>query len=71
MAQELVTICECETDPSYGVPPYKRPPELLLKTGVIPLDKPRGPTSGDVVSWIKAILGFKAKVGHCGTLAAL
>jgi len=68
--QELVTVSECETDPSYGTPPHKRTPEMLLKTGVIPLDKPRGPTSGDVVDWIKAILGFRIKVGHCGTLAA-
>jgi tRNA pseudouridine55 synthase len=35
--------------------------------GVLLLDKPAGPTSHDVVSWVRWVLGVR-RVGHCGTL---
>jgi tRNA pseudouridine55 synthase len=35
--------------------------------GLIVVDKPRGPTSHDVVAYIRRLLGG-AKTGHCGTL---
>jgi len=41
--------------------------EELLNRGVINLDKPAGPTSHQVVSWIKDMLGVK-RTGHSGTL---
>lgn len=41
--------------------------EEKLRKGVINLDKPPGPTSHEVVAWIRDILGVK-KVGHSGTL---
>jgi len=41
--------------------------EDLLSTGVINLNKPMGPTSHQVSSWVKLIFDVK-KVGHGGTL---
>ncbi len=39
----------------------------LLNKGLINLDKPPGPTSHEIVAWIKKILKVK-KAGHAGTL---
>jgi tRNA pseudouridine55 synthase len=36
--------------------------------GIIPIDKPSGPTSAEVVRRIKSRLGKHARVGHLGTL---
>jgi len=47
--------------------PSEVPIERLLSNGVINLDKPSGPTSHQVVSWLKDIVGVK-KTGHAGTL---
>lgn len=55
------------TDSEYGGDPESRAMEDHLKLGVINLDKPPGPTSHEVVSWIKRILHVK-KAGHGGTL---
>ncbi len=55
------------TDSRYGCPPEKRSVEQLLNLGVINLDKPPGPTSHEVVAWIKRILNLK-NAGHGGTL---
>jgi H/ACA ribonucleoprotein complex subunit 4 len=51
----------------HGKDPYKRTIEELLDTGVINLDKPPGPTSHEIVSWVKGILHIK-RAGHSGTL---
>jgi H/ACA ribonucleoprotein complex subunit 4 len=51
----------------YGKDPYQRTIAELLDTGVINLDKPPGPTSHEVVSWVKGILHIK-RAGHSGTL---
>jgi H/ACA ribonucleoprotein complex subunit 4 len=56
-----------KTDPAYGMPPEKRPLDLHLRLGAINLDKPSGPTSHEVVAWVKKILGLE-KAGHSGTL---
>ncbi len=56
-----------KTNPHYGKKPEERTVEELLSSGMINLDKPNGPTSHQVVSWIKDILNVK-KVGHGGTL---
>jgi len=66
MARFLIKT-EAETDPAYGCPPYKRPIEEHIQKGVINLDKPPGPTSHQVDSWIRRLLNVK-KVGHGGTL---
>jgi len=58
---------EEESDPRYGKPPEERDVKELLEYGVINLDKPPGPTSHEVVAWIKKLLKVK-KAGHAGTL---
>jgi len=64
---EIITRFEEETDSSHGILPHKRTIEALLDSGVVNIDKPAGPTSAQVVDWIKAILKAKAG-GHTGTL---
>ncbi len=65
-SKEVLMRSEGETDPAYGCSPDKRPVEELLSKGVINLDKPRGPSSHQVSSWVKSMLG--QKTGHGGTL---
>ena len=55
------------TDPKYGKKPSERSVPELIKKGFINLDKPAGPTSHEVVAWIKKILEVE-KAGHPGTL---
>ncbi len=50
-----------------GRRPEERSVEELLKDGVVVLDKPAGPTSHQVTSWVGAILGA-TKAAHGGTL---
>ncbi|MEM4396837.1 MAG: RNA-guided pseudouridylation complex pseudouridine synthase subunit Cbf5 [Candidatus Woesearchaeota archaeon] len=50
----------------YGKPPEERTVEELLNFGIIILDKPEGPTSHQVASFVRDILNVKA--GHSGTL---
>jgi len=64
---DLLVKDEEETNPNYGYEPYKRPISLYIDFGVINLDKPRGPTSHVVTSWVKKITGA-TKAGHAGTL---
>lgn len=56
-----------ESEGQYGYFPDQRPPGILLDYGLIPLDKPPGQTSHQVVAWVKRILGVE-KAGHSGTL---
>ncbi|OGS41096.1 MAG: tRNA pseudouridine(55) synthase TruB [Euryarchaeota archaeon RBG_13_31_8] len=56
-----------KTNPNFGKKIQERTVEELLENGVIIIDKPNGPTSHQVDSWIKKILGTE-KVGHSGTL---
>jgi H/ACA ribonucleoprotein complex subunit 4 len=65
--QNLARIDDDLTDENYGHYPQERPVESLLDYGFILLDKPAGPTSHEVVSWVKKILGIN-KAGHSGTL---
>jgi H/ACA ribonucleoprotein complex subunit 4 len=58
---------ESETDPKYGKAPANRSPEELVACGVIPLDKPAGPTSHQVAAWARLALEVD-DVGHGGTL---
>lgn len=51
----------------YGQYPGSRSVEELLSNGIIILDKWQGPTSHDVASIVKKVLG-RAKSGHAGTL---
>jgi len=63
----MVVLDEEPTDPKNGWVPASRPVEALLEYGLIPLDKPRGPTSHEVVAWTKKLLGVD-RAGHSGTL---
>jgi H/ACA ribonucleoprotein complex subunit 4 len=56
-----------KTNPHYGKSPDERTVKELLSNGFINLDKTSGPTSHQVVSWVKEILEID-KAGHGGTL---
>lgn len=64
---EWFTRIEAETDPEFGEIPENRSGEKLLEEGIIILDKPFGPTSNQVSTWVKEELDLK-KTGHFGTL---
>jgi H/ACA ribonucleoprotein complex subunit 4 len=63
----LVRLPDETTSPEYGTLPWERPIEQHVRLGVIPLDKPPGPTSHEVVAWVKRMFGL-TKAGHGGTL---
>jgi len=67
--RELLVKAEDETDPRYGYRPGERPLDEYLRLGVVSLDKPPGPTSHEVTTWVKCLLGV-GKAGHGGTLEA-
>jgi len=56
-----------KTNTHYGKSPEDRSVRELLNNGFINLDKPAGPTSHQVVAWVKEILEIE-KAGHGGTL---
>jgi H/ACA ribonucleoprotein complex subunit 4 len=58
---------EAETSEKFGKRPEERTCDELLSCAVINLDKPKGPTSHEVISWVKMILHAE-KAGHSGTL---
>ncbi len=66
-ARKLVVRMDEETDPSYGCTPLKRSLDQHIRFGLIDLDKPSGPSSHEVVAWVKRMLGLK-HAGHGGTL---
>ncbi len=65
--RKLIQKSKAVTDPEFGRAPEKRSILDHISYGVIDLDKPSGPTSHEVVAWVKNILGVK-KAGHGGTL---
>ena len=65
--RETLVNSEDKTDDKYGRKPQDRPIEEYIRKGAIDLDKPAGPTSHEVTSWVKKILNLK-KAGHSGTL---
>ncbi|MCZ7385771.1 MAG: RNA-guided pseudouridylation complex pseudouridine synthase subunit Cbf5 [Candidatus Methanoperedens sp.] len=65
--REKLVKSEDVTDGKYGKKPEVRPLEEYIRKGVINLDKPAGPTSHEVTSWVKKILNLD-KAGHSGTL---
>jgi len=66
-SQNIVVVDEEPTDPEHGWEPRSRPIEAMLDCGLIALDKPRGPTSHEVVAWVRKMLGVE-RAGHSGTL---
>src|SRR3712207_6843053 len=65
--ENLTRIDDDITNDNYGHYPDKRPIESLLYYGLVLTDKPAGPTSHEVVAWMKRILEIE-KAGHSGTL---
>jgi H/ACA ribonucleoprotein complex subunit 4 len=63
----LVSVNQDITDVNFGNSPSRRSVAQLLEYGIIPLDKPAGPTSHEVVAWVRRLLDVK-KAGHSGTL---
>jgi H/ACA ribonucleoprotein complex subunit 4 len=63
----MVVVDEEQVDPEHGWAPRSRPVEVMLDYGLIALDKPRGPTSHEVVAWVRKMLGVD-RAGHSGTL---
>ncbi|MEM2908144.1 MAG: RNA-guided pseudouridylation complex pseudouridine synthase subunit Cbf5 [Candidatus Hadarchaeales archaeon] len=67
VAREVLVRARDVTDPRYGSEPDKRPIREHLRLGIINLDKPVGPTSHEVVAWVKRVLEVR-RAGHGGTL---
>ena len=65
--EDLLIIDTEETSEEYGIYPDKRTVNDILDYGFIPLDKPAGPTSHEVVAWVRKMLR-EDKAGHSGTL---
>jgi H/ACA ribonucleoprotein complex subunit 4 len=65
--RETLVRREGRTDPRYGFSPKERPLDLHISLGCINLDKPPGPSSHEVVAWVKRILEI-GSAGHSGTL---
>lgn len=66
----MLTKIDDETDPALGCPPEKRTVDQHIRFGLINLDKPSGPSSHEVVAWVKRLLRLN-HAGHGGTLEAL
>ncbi|MBO8179786.1 MAG: RNA-guided pseudouridylation complex pseudouridine synthase subunit Cbf5 [Archaeoglobus sp.] len=58
---------DASTDENYGCYPTKRPIEEYIRKGLVCIDKPMGPSSHEVVVWVRKILNV-SKTGHAGTL---
>ena len=65
--RDLVVLREESSDPKYGSPPKDRPIADYLQNGFMVLDKPQGPTSHEVVAWVRKMFG-QERAGHSGTL---
>ncbi|MBN2154795.1 MAG: RNA-guided pseudouridylation complex pseudouridine synthase subunit Cbf5 [Candidatus Lokiarchaeota archaeon] len=67
-SKEWIIKAEEETDFKYGCKPEdRRPLSHYINYGIVNLDKPMGPTSHEVVVWVKNVLQLE-KTGHGGTL---
>jgi len=58
---------ESDTDPDFGRYPSSRSMEEYIRKGIVVIDKPMGPTSHEVVTWIRKMLELN-RTGHSGTL---
>jgi len=64
---EWCTREQAETSEKYGCIPENRSIDQFFQKGIVIVDKPFGPTSQQVSTWIKKELDLK-KSGHFGTL---
>ena len=60
-------LSEPATNPDFGCRPDERTLDDLLNSGIILVEKPRGPTSHQLTAWARDLLGI-SKIGHGGTL---
>ncbi len=65
--RDLTNLREESTNPRYGWIPSERPVAEYLKSGFIALDKPQGPTSHEIVAWVRKMFA-QERAGHSGTL---
>lgn len=65
--RQVILRRQAETSDKFGCKPSERTMQQLFDYGLINVDKPRGPTSHQVTSYVRDILGV-AKAGHSGTL---
>ncbi|MBT3394937.1 RNA-guided pseudouridylation complex pseudouridine synthase subunit Cbf5 [archaeon] len=65
--REIIVKKESISNKDYGKSPKERTTEELIKYGVVNINKPEGPTSHQVTSYVKDILKIE-KAGHSGTL---
>ena len=65
--REVTIKKEAETKPELGCRPEERDTDQLIQYGVVNLNKPSGPTSHQVVDYVKKMLDVK-RAGHSGTL---
>ncbi|MFW5746990.1 MAG: RNA-guided pseudouridylation complex pseudouridine synthase subunit Cbf5 [Nanoarchaeota archaeon] len=65
--RQVLVRRECETDPAYGKRPEERTVEELIESGMLLINKPKGPTSHQVTEWAKNIVGIH-RAGQAGTL---
>lgn len=65
--RQTIVKSEDASDKIFGMRPDGRSIQEYIRKGVINLDKPAGPTSHEVTSWVKKILEIE-KAGHSGTL---
>ncbi len=63
----IYTRAEEEFNTSLGLPPEDRNLQQMLKRGVVIVDKVPGPTSHEVVAWVRKLMELD-HVGHGGTL---
>ena len=67
VTREVLVRKDAKSSNSYGSNPDNRPMDQLINYGVVNIDKPKGPTSHQVSSYVQKILGIQ-KSGHSGTL---
>jgi len=65
--RKILVKKEAETSDKYGTLPEMRSIEEHMNLGIINIDKPKGPTSHQVSSYVQKILSVN-KGGHSGTL---
>src|SRR3989338_5350507 len=67
MNQVWLTKRSATTNPKYCCPPQELRLPQLLRSGIVIVDKPSGPTSHQVSAYVRDILGL-SRTGHSGTL---
>ena len=65
--ERLILDSDAKTNNAIGGHPDSRTVEQRLASGFILLDKPAGPTSHQVASWVRDLFGLE-RLGHGGTL---